>query len=812
MASPIHTHKVDMDLIRRAAAQELGYSQPVDQSKKNGHSTEVDIAAATQPTAPTQPSISVDNSEEKIVNAQPAYLQNALLQAALGIPVELFLANTKACKVPSWEETCTTDAAEIIRRAEARPDHKNIALVAKAVPGGPCFLDDDGGIRTAFEAKGRMMLPTRRHKSCSGNFHYVYRHSAKSLAFWEKSKKKAYISEAKPEGGEMWSFRMNNAYIVGPGSTAVNHDGVLAEYKTVNNLEIIEIPDDLLEFLTNRWETIDGNSVPATATTAATNQNTGILDPVARQLAVEKVCGTPDQKILHGAHDTTLTGIAGELRRIGLEKDEMESVLIDVCEKRCVGYGSDYREMCRKIAGSISKKEKGKDTTVYINGHVAGALVGVMTPKMVGIAEAQKSQEDERLKAAEQVKKELESRIGPWPVFPEWVFQNTSIFRGLVKPYCDANSRQPEFLFMPSLVLLMNYIGLKVKIEHKEITPSFYLVMIGKRGQLKKSSSVNDAIKYFKSIGAVDFANATTRNSEGKTLIWSAGSPEGLGIEAQRVACKNICLFYDELKGLINKSGIENSSLVESLLKLYDSSYFANSIKNRKEGYVFEPGTYCASLITCTTDKTFKSLWAGLSGGDTGLNDRTFFLLQPKVLKQPIPFTAVDTTTGAIETRKLIDRAIQQGTFSIEDPSPLEEMMTGEDPFTDRQEIRAEKLALAFAVDMGKGCIDGDALERGIALVKYERAVKRRLRPYEAENRDAAVQQKIIEALETALGSLSLRDLERKLHIDRIGTMMWGRAFEGLKDSGRIGIFGTGKQNDPKVIKLLRIVRSDDDE
>jgi hypothetical protein len=257
--------------------------------------------------------------------------------------------------------------------------------------------------------------------------------------------------------------------------------GVLTEYKTVNDLEIVEIPHDLLKYLMNRWQAVDRKSATAGLTIAAsTNQNTGILDPVARQLAVEKACGTPDQKILYGGHDTTLTSVAGELRRIGLEKDEMESVLVDVCEKRCVNYGSDYREMCRKIAASISKKEKGKDTTVYVGDHIAGAKVaGVMTPKMTEIVEAQKAQENERLKAAEHVKKELESRIGPWPVFPEWVFQDTSIYRGLVKPYCDANSRQPEFLFMPSLVLLMNYIGLKVKIENKEITPSFYLVMIG---------------------------------------------------------------------------------------------------------------------------------------------------------------------------------------------------------------------------------------------------------------------------------------------------------------------------------------------
>jgi hypothetical protein len=362
------------------------------------------------------------------------------------------------------------------------------------------------------------------------------------------------------------------------------------------------------------------------------------------------------------------------------------------------------------------------------------------------------------------------------------------------------------------MALMMNHLGNKIRMENKEWSNSLFLILIGKRGQLKKSSSVVDSINYLKSIGVVDYATATTRNSEGKSIIWDAGSPEGMGLDARRINAKNIVLFYDELQGLIAKAGIENSTLATTLLKIYESGFFSNSVKSRKETFTFEPGSYTASLLACTTDRMFKSLWARLCGSGSGLNDRASFLLQPEVLKKPVPFTAVNTAAGAIETRKRIDRAIEIGTFPVEDSSPFVDFLAELGPNQDRTEIRAEKYSLWFAVDLGRDCVDLDCVERGIALARYEQAVKKRLRPYEAENRDAMVQQKIIEVLENGLGSVPLRELEHKVHAERLGTDVWSRAFGGLVKSGRIRQHWSGKYHDPKVIQLLRVSDNDDDD
>jgi hypothetical protein len=78
--------------------------------------------------------------------------------------------------------------------------------------------------------------------------------------------------------------------------------------------------------------------------------------------------------IPYGSHDTELTRIAGKLRYDGLEVDALTNALIEICEKRCENYGTDYREMCEKIAHSIGKKPVGQESAVLISGKLAGAF------------------------------------------------------------------------------------------------------------------------------------------------------------------------------------------------------------------------------------------------------------------------------------------------------------------------------------------------------------------------------------------------------------------------------------------------------
>src|SRR6202008_4847587 len=78
-------------------------------------------------------------------------------------------------------------------------------------------------------------------------------------------------------------------------------------------------------------------------------------------------------KIPLGQHDVTLHSYAGKMRQIGMEEEAIYNALVEICEKRCEGYGSDYLDMCRKHAHNITKHEVGKDDTVLHGGVPAGA-------------------------------------------------------------------------------------------------------------------------------------------------------------------------------------------------------------------------------------------------------------------------------------------------------------------------------------------------------------------------------------------------------------------------------------------------------
>jgi hypothetical protein len=123
---------------------------------------------------------------------------------------------------------------------------------------------------------------------------------------------------------------INNKYLEKPEAT-IRHIGPLVEYRFEDFK--IEAPPSTFK----KSPSIDGDPIP------------------------------------RGDHDKELTRIAGKLREAGMEEGSMGPVLIEVCEKRCVDYGSDYKEMCEKIAHSVCRYAVGKDYTPLVKGKPAGS-------------------------------------------------------------------------------------------------------------------------------------------------------------------------------------------------------------------------------------------------------------------------------------------------------------------------------------------------------------------------------------------------------------------------------------------------------
>lgn len=687
------------------------------------------------------------------------YKEIATPLAERGVPTIPLRPRTKIAFLSEWEENSTTSLGQIDAWDREYPE-ANGACVALAKLGSFWFFEvDKPEVIQRIESETNQKIPrTFRVRSSPGRGHFYWLQSAASLAMGN-------ISQPFVKGGD-WSARVDRQYVVAPGSL---HPLTGLPYEIVSIAPIIEAPDWLIQWCLSQKQE---------------KKNTQV---------------TSDGPIISGGRNNTLTSIGGRMRNTGLEYSEIESALLRINQERCQP-PLDESEV-KTIAASVSRYAIPVEGTVLIGGKPAGSTSQFTISKDAGqVAALQPGIEIEERPTFEPV---------PYPKFPHWIMEDTSIYKGLCKPFCDKNSRYAEFMFMPAMTLLLNYIGTRVRIEMNDVKPSIFLVLIGRRGEVIKSSSVQDAITYFKFCGLADYGSIRLKNAEGKVLVWTVGSPEGLGIEMSRLNCKNGVLFYDELSMLTNKAGIESSTLTANLLTMYESGNFQNVIKAKKDCFDIEPGSYCASLIACSTDKNFRKHWSRLADSkSSGLEDRFFFLYQPEHLKERSPYIHVPTQEGSIETRKLIDKAVAQKIYKVTDYSPF----AAASKMGNRIELRMEKFALGFAVDLGRDEIDEDCIERALRLVEYEQQVKKYLKTFEAFTKEGAIQMEIKNTLHrTVTGEMALRDLTRVLHADRYGTTVWNQSYIGLIRNGWIREEGTGVRSNPKRVVLLRVPDDDED-
>jgi hypothetical protein len=369
--------------------------------------------------------------------------------------------------------------------------------------------------------------------------------------------------------------------------------------------------------------------------------------------------------------------------------------------------------------------------------------------------------------------------VAPYPTFPYWIMQGTSIYTGLVEPECRTNCKYEEFIFMPAFVHLLNYVMIRVRVERRTQTTGILLLNIGERGKALKSASCDLAFDYMFKVGlGREFHRSLNAGDlQERSLIVTAGSPEGFLGKLAKLDCLHGILYYDELSKLVSKANIESSSMVPDLCTMLESGEFSSiTLKNSP---VLNAGEYCISVIANTPSKSFLHVWAQLHGNEsTGLEDRSFFLLEPQIKKTHTSKTDVPfTSEGLLTTRRRVDAAIERhilpaGSWQLFDEAIVRLGI--------RAEVRAEIFALGFAVDLGLDHIDDDCKRRGIVLAEYDLATKHYLRPIEADTPQGATQQEILRTLEHARGQMPYRRLCQEMNYMRLGTTLWDKAILGL--------------------------------
>jgi bifunctional DNA primase/polymerase-like protein len=676
-----------------------------------------------------------------------------------GIPVIPLTPRTKIAFQTNWTALATTDPGKVAEIGREFPD-ANAACVAQAMPGGKWFFEVDNPDILGMIEKTAKIPETFTVSSSPGKAHFYFNQTDASIAMGNQGGKDK-------DGKESWSARVNNKYVVAAGSI---HPTTGKAYTVQVDAPVVPAPLWLVE-----W--VKDNAFDSAKNTDKARVNASFDGP----------------PIPRGSHDNELFRIACMLRNAGMDYEQILDNLIPICEKRCSDHGNDYVDMCEK---------KAKQACTY--------PVGQASPRVVfgGGAGQSANQGASADTTAAGVEIPVIAQV-PYPKFPSWVMKGTSVYDGFIEPICAVNTRFPEFMFMPAITLMLNYLALKVTIKSKpKLIPSIWMVAVGKKGRVIKSSCVNDTIEYLNSVGIIGQGNGA-RNAEGKSLIWTAGSTEGLGMEMTRTNCKNAVLFYDELGVMTSKVKIEASSMAKHLMTMYESGQFSNTIKARKENFDFPPGSYCASIIACNAEKTFLSNMGPILKAGEGMDERWFYLYQPDPKTWPVnkDYVFVNTVVGAQETKRRIDKALKQGVFEIDDFwGVLDEMAA----VNNRMGVRVAKLALYFAVDLGKTEIDHECLERASAVAQYDLAVKHYLQVPEGATMEGQLQSEIINFLVRNAGRVTHRELNRRMHPERYGTSLWNKVYQGLLQGRWTMEQGTGKPNDPKSLVLMRVPEDDD--
>jgi hypothetical protein len=233
----------------------------------------------------------------------------------------------------------TTDIDKITNHWKQFADC-NAAIMCVQEPGGTVILDDDGkaDLAALYTAEtGKPAPQTRRivnRDTTPGQpfrSHWLFRQTNDTMALPNN------IVESTTNGE--FSVRVKNFYAVAEGSLHPDHGGI---YRAVSDVPIVPMPNDFLEWLLRR-----------------SNANKKPIDVMS------------SDRIARGTHDVVLTSIAGKLRHDGLEENSLRDALIEICEKRCDDYGTDYKLMCSKIAASVCKYPVNDEGVPFFGSQVA---------------------------------------------------------------------------------------------------------------------------------------------------------------------------------------------------------------------------------------------------------------------------------------------------------------------------------------------------------------------------------------------------------------------------------------------------------
>jgi hypothetical protein len=395
-------------------------------------------------------------------------LQSALSANALGFSVFPLTPKSKVPLPGSSGFKAASTSIEDVKKWWSKTPDANVGIACGE--SGLTVLDFDS--ESAIPEWLRNVR-TLKVKSKQGVHFYFY---------GERASAKLFVG-GKPVG----DLKSLGGYVLGQGS--VHPEGPI--YTTIDDSPIITTPARIEELLKSTTK------VPVDAS---------ISGP----------------KIPRGQHDTELHSIAGKLRSIKMEEEAIYNALVEICEKRCENYGTDYLEMCRKHAHNICKHAVPTEIIFTIGGKlpeetVAASAAASATRSAAASAEVQPEPLGFDM-TEEEVEAEYEKdypriplkEVGGRPEFRDDMLYGPA--GDLVRVISEYSEAHPMGMYLNLLVTLGSIFGRGphfITGDTKHFTNE-YLLNVGDSSTSRKGTGRNSINKIAKLLDEKWFKNCTS--------------------------------------------------------------------------------------------------------------------------------------------------------------------------------------------------------------------------------------------------------------------------------------------------------------
>ena len=686
-----------------------------------------------------------------------SFRELALPMAAMGVPVIRLQPKSKIPLDKAWQTLATTDVSKILAW-DAETPNANCASVAFA--DGICFLetDEDEVIQKFEKETGEKFPKTFTVQSRPGHYHFYFVQSP-------ESKMCGSITQGELKWG---SFRQNRAYCVSPGSL---HPTTGLPYTIHDDSPIIPIPKGLVAWL--------------------------ISQKARAQTSSPTLLG--NDPIPYGQHDCTLTSIAGKLRADGLEREEIEAVLLRHLE-RCVGAGPDGPEMVAKIAKSVCRYKAGDPTPPF--------FVGSQNSTQARAQENSAKQENAGVEIITEIKQnEIQEQFNEYPY---WCWNGT-LYEDFAS-LCGKDNVVPKEYYIEAVKTVVGAICghriLPSKAPNQE--SRFYSVLVGPAG-CGKSSASRWARDIFVGTGLIYELAQTGGYTNVGCAQGSFASSSGL-IKNGYSRHDRILQVYDEATTMIEKFGIQGSgdSFLDAMNQIFESGHMPQlTTKDSKD--VINKIVH-NSILGCTTKEKWASSFVKTNSESSGFFQRLnivateeegrvanwvepdLTILRDRFVKkiQPLEyqFVEVQKTAEAIEMLEKWYASKREEWKSLptdvtgriqvmvhRNTSHIAWLLSGEDiiPNPEKPDVPIEVIC------------DGDIMERGIALAEYQIQARLMHQPAPGKNDWAVVENRIKQTVRER-GMISRNDLSRAIRADNYGIQTFEKSINNLVAEGIIRI------------------------